>query len=268
MNAKQKRAYGKAFDKYSATVENKYRLQIEAALNKQVKQFTDYAENVGFANALTLIDHVVTTKPIEDVLKRLYLIEGKKSGRKEQQHLNATFGAELKSSRGDYSVKSIDFFTDWLDDLRTFFFNDGFLAVTRITETTRNWLREKTGKAMDEQKTFPQIRDELISDDINRRRANVIARTEVITVLNHSNHAAAEDSDLVFIREWSATRDKRTRHTHVLMDGEVVTNNQKFSNGGMYPGDPVLSAKERIQCRCTVIRSPLRDVFGKLVTKK
>jgi SPP1 gp7 family putative phage head morphogenesis protein len=268
MTNKQKRAYAKAFDKYSATVENKYRPQIEAALNRQVKQFIDYAENVGFANALTLIDHVVTVKPIEDVLKRLYLVEGKKSGRREQQHLNATFGAELKSAPGMYTTKSIDFFTDWLDSLRMFFFNEGFLAVTRITETTRNWLREKTSKAVDEGKTFPQIRDELITDGINRSRANVIVRTEVITVLNNANHVAAEDSDLVFIREWSATLDKRTRHTHVAINGEVITGDQHFSNGGMYPGDPALSAKERIQCRCTVIRSPLRDVFGKLVLKK
>lgn len=268
MNNKQKRAYAKSFDKYSAIVESKYQPLIEAALRKQVKQFNDYAENMGYANALLMIDTVVTIKPIEAVLRRLYLVEGKKSGRREQQHLNTMYGEELKHSGAVYTTKSINWFTDWLDSLKQFFNKEGFLAVRRITETTRNWLREQTTAAMNEQQTVPQIRDRLISPDINRRRANVIARTEVITVLNHANHAAAEDSDLVFIREWSSTRDKRTRHSHVTMNGEVVTNEQAFSNGGMYPGDPALSAKERIQCRCTVIRTPLRDVFGKLVMKK
>lgn len=267
MTKREKRAYARAFDKYSAVVESKYKPLIEAALRKQIKQFIDYAENVGFANALFLIDNVVTTQPVEAVLRRLYLVEGRKSGRREQQHLNTMYGAELKRSGQLYETKAINWFNDWLDSLERFFFNEGFIEVRRITETTRNWLRKQTTEALNEQLTFPQIRDRLITEDISRSRANVIGRTEVITVLNNANHVAAEASDIVFIREWSATRDKRTRHAHVVMDGETVSGDQRFSNGGMYPGDPVLSAKQRIQCRCTVIRSVLRDVFGKIVRK-
>ena len=54
-------------------------------------------------------------------------------------------------------------------------------------------------------------------------------------------------------KEWLATLDGRTRHSHAMLDGEKVDNEKKFSNGCMFPGDPNGPAAEVYNCRCTLI---------------
>lgn len=49
---------------------------------------------------------------------------------------------------------------------------------------------------------------------------------------------------------WLATRDGRTRDSHVLLDGELREVDEKFSNGCMYPGDPQGAPAEVYNCRC------------------
>ena len=54
-------------------------------------------------------------------------------------------------------------------------------------------------------------------------------------------------------KEWLATLDGRTRHSHAMLDGEQVDNDKKFSNGCMFPGDPNGPSWEVYNCRCTLI---------------
>lgn len=51
---------------------------------------------------------------------------------------------------------------------------------------------------------------------------------------------------------WLATRDQRTRDSHVLLDGELREVDEKFSNGCMYPGDPHGAPGEVYNCRCAM----------------
>ena len=51
---------------------------------------------------------------------------------------------------------------------------------------------------------------------------------------------------------WLATRDGRTRDSHVMMDGEMAEVDEKFSNGCMYPGDPNGAPAEVYNCRCAM----------------
>ena len=51
---------------------------------------------------------------------------------------------------------------------------------------------------------------------------------------------------------WLATRDSRTRDSHVLLDGELREVNEKFSNGCMHPGDPHGAPAEVYNCRCAM----------------
>ena len=50
-----------------------------------------------------------------------------------------------------------------------------------------------------------------------------------------------------------ATLDNRTRHSHATLDGEVVDNDKKFSNGCRFPGDPNGPPTEIYNCRCTLV---------------
>lgn len=56
------------------------------------------------------------------------------------------------------------------------------------------------------------------------------------------------------VKQWDAALDARTRSSHARVDGEIRENNEKFSNGLLYPGDPSGSAAEVINCRCALLQ--------------
>ena len=262
----------RAFKRQANALEAKYAPLIESALNSQIEAFLAYAEDMGINNALLHLNTIVLNKPVEDVLRRLYITEGRIAGRREEASIKDMYGEEWNNTFGKqagtpYRVKAMDFFTDWLSDLTNFFNYQGFNSVVRISNTTRDWLRRQASDGMEAGDTIPELRDRLITDGISRTRANVIARTEVITVLNAANQRAAEGSRLLMIKTWRTLRDKRVRHLHRDMEGEVQDLDTPFSNGGMYPGDPELSAEQRIQCRCTATRRGKRDGNGRLMRK-
>lgn len=54
-------------------------------------------------------------------------------------------------------------------------------------------------------------------------------------------------------KQWLATLDSRTRHSHAMLDGKTVDNQEPFSNGCMFPGDPQGPPQEVYNCRCTLL---------------
>lgn len=61
----------------------------------------------------------------------------------------------------------------------------------------------------------------------------------------------AESMGIELEKEWIATLDDRTRHTHRELHGERRPLDEEFSNGCMYPADPSGDAEEVYNCRCT-----------------
>ena len=51
---------------------------------------------------------------------------------------------------------------------------------------------------------------------------------------------------------WIATNDNRTRHSHALLDEEMVEVEEEFSNGCKFPGDPDGKPSEIYNCRCSM----------------
>lgn len=70
--------------------------------------------------------------------------------------------------------------------------------------------------------------------------------------LNSIKHANTYGLNLK--KQWLATLDMRTRDSHGAVDGELKAEDDKFSNGLMYPGDPTGGASEVINCRCTMLQ--------------
>jgi hypothetical protein len=88
-----------------------------------------------------------------------------------------------------------------------------------------------------------------------RMRATRIARTESTSAYNSGALAALADEG-VTNKRWVATRDSRTRPTHIRADGQVRPLVEPFDVGGrslQIPGDPSGPAREIINCRCTMI---------------
>ena len=81
------------------------------------------------------------------------------------------------------------------------------------------------------------------------------ARTMVTGAENkgrQDSYARAEADGIILQKEWIATNDSRTRHSHAALDGATVDQDKKFDNGLMYPGDPSGKPEEVWNCRCTV----------------
>lgn len=104
-----------------------------------------------------------------------------------------------------------------------------------------------------------------MADDLQKRittmsRDSAIrtARTAVTGAQNAGrmdSYAAAEKMGVKLKKEWLATLDARTRHSHAILDGEQVAQDKKFSNGCRFPGDPQGPPWEIYNCRCTLIAS-------------
>lgn len=102
-----------------------------------------------------------------------------------------------------------------------------------------------------------------MADDLQKRittmsRESAIrtARTAVTGAQNAGrmdSYAAAEKMGIKLKKEWLATLDARTRHSHAMLDGEQVAQDKKFSNGCRFPGDPQGPPWEIYNCRCTLI---------------
>ena len=54
-------------------------------------------------------------------------------------------------------------------------------------------------------------------------------------------------------KTWSTAGDMNVRDRHRALDGETVQIDERFSNGARYPVDPLLSAADRINCRCGLL---------------
>ena len=91
--------------------------------------------------------------------------------------------------------------------------------------------------------------------EMNKTQAIRSARTIVTGAENkgrQDSYARAEADGIILQKEWIATNDGRTRHSHAMLDGAIVDQDKKFDNGLMYPGDPNGRPEEVWNCRCSV----------------
>lgn len=91
--------------------------------------------------------------------------------------------------------------------------------------------------------------------EMNKTQAIRSARTIVTGAENkgrQDSYARAEADGIILQKEWLATNDGRTRHSHAVLDGAIVDQDKKFDNGLMFPGDPSGRPEEVWNCRCAL----------------
>ena len=96
---------------------------------------------------------------------------------------------------------------------------------------------------------------------INPHRARVIARTEVHDAATFSALQSVKDEaqalGATVTKKWVPVLDARTRDDHrAMFSKKPIDVNDLFTVGGekaLRPGDPNLSAKQRVNCRCAVV---------------
>jgi SPP1 gp7 family putative phage head morphogenesis protein len=87
--------------------------------------------------------------------------------------------------------------------------------------------------------------------DMNKSAAIRNARTATTGAENagrQDTYDEAVSKGVKMQKEWLATLDGRTRHSHAALDGEHVDTDKKFSNGCRFPGDPQGPPTEVYNC--------------------
>ncbi len=151
-------------------------------------------------------------------------------------------------SRFEFNITSD--IKSWLDKKAKIF-------ARSINETTFEKLKDQFQESLDagEDRNDLVKRIEETYGNINKTRANMIARTEVQAVSQKGTFEGYRQANMP-IKIWVAVRDNRTREWHADLDGMEVPLDQPFHtiNGNtlMFPGDPNAPAEEVINCRCTI----------------
>lgn len=103
-------------------------------------------------------------------------------------------------------------------------------------------------------KMAEHLRDRLIDMDyFSSIRAARTAATGAQNAGRMDTYVAAEAMGIKLHKEWMATLDGRTRHTHQDLDGESIEIKDTFWNGCAFPGDPDGPPEEIYNCRCTMV---------------
>jgi len=138
--------------------------------------------------------------------------------------------------------------------------------VVLVNDTTKGAIRDilgegfRTGLSVD---NMARQIDGLYLDTIIPNRSRVIARTESIRAANRGSLDAAKGTGLDILKRWVATFDGRSREDgkdgprphEIANDQAPVPVDSPFEVWGenlMHPGDPNGSARNTIQCRCTM----------------
>ena len=129
--------------------------------------------------------------------------------------------------------------------------------IEGIEADTRRRLRAVIEQSIREElrpnQTAARVR--ALFDDMTVDRARRIARTEVTGASNYGALVALQRGRGAAQRTktWRTRRDERTRETHRAAHGQTVPVGDPFIVGGerlQFPGDPMGSAAEVINCRC------------------
>lgn len=138
-----------------------------------------------------------------------------------------------------------------------------------IGTVTRNKLQRTIQRGLREAMSSKEVAREIEQDKsgiFSRERANRIARTETTGALNGGAWLARQElykDGIITEEEWLAIKDEDTRSTHFDADGQRKGQLGFFTVGGeqaRFPGDPLLSAGERINCRCTAIPIETKNI--------
>lgn len=190
----------------------------------------------------------VTSKQVIAVLAALYVDCGLAEARITYDSLTPAVKA----------LAPVALVSQWGARLKNFITGEGAESVRRITETTRKKVKQVLQQAAAAGDgvavAAKKLRGEVAAFSVARSKR--IVRTELVSASNYGSTLGAEATGLRLEKFWIATPGPRTRPEHQAADGQgAPLRDGFFVVGGepcRYPGDPLLSASMRINCRCAI----------------
>lgn len=184
-------------------------------------------------------------------LNNLYTVVGVAFAKAQYDELTSTKSMQTKKLPGAELVAS------WVGRLRRFFSGEGTTRVRGMQQTTGDIIKDTLNQARLDGLSIPEAANLLRQKvaTLSQARATLIARTEIVSASNLASKMGAESTGLALNMRWIATPGGRTRDTHRAANGQVAPLSGTFTVGGFparYPGDPLLPAKEIVNCRCAI----------------
>ena len=164
-------------------------------------------------------------------------------------------------------VNPNQYFDEWQNSFASYGSAVGAERVTLVSGTAKATLVKVTQNLMtdlDFQNLGIAEKTRILRSQFNKYsafQAERLVRTEATSA---ANFATLKSANTIFPaedlqKEWISATDERTRPTHRAVNGVVVNQTDFFTVGDslmMYPGDPRGSAKEVINCRCSIAPFP------------
>lgn len=234
----------KAYQKRRDTHQSYAERRVMRGLRQQI-QYVLEALPEGASQTLGNLPYLFKQSPLEDAYKDIYGRVGKDFAERSFRNLKST-GPTLTKDLED----------NWLEHMRNFAAYSAGERIRQVSRVTLSRIRTVLEQGINEGLGIEEIaRNMERSNAVNRVRARVIARTEIVSASNEGTQLGAESTGLDLKKVWIATNDDRTRTDHALMDGVIVDMRQKFVVGPdemKYPGDVDASAENVINCRCAL----------------
>lgn len=241
-------------------IERIFAPKIKTALKKQISSFVDDLTTLGIDYAVNQLPFYPWNQDMIPILQDIYRKAGLRGAVSEYRNL-------LQSTK-TAKYRGFGFNQEWVDNVLEYLrLNILNKAVIPITETTKKFILLTVNEAVKEGHGIDWIVRRITNDEILTARANTIARTETIRGANVGHVIGAKKFPYEVTKGWIASRDHRTRHSHRLVNGEKINEDDKFSNGLLFPGDPEGGAAETINCRCRVIYRAKRDSNGRIIPR-
>lgn len=163
---------------------------------------------------------------------------------------------EILSELGQTSI-SITF--DLLNEKALKFLEDKKIKFAiKVADTTHKAIINELSEGFEKGESIQELSNRIKDmPEFDMKRATVVARTEIISSSNAGTLQGYKESGVVIGKEWSSTKDERTRDHHKDVEGQrVALDNPFIVDGDLldYPGDNSYDAKASnvIQCRCSL----------------
>lgn len=273
MNQENKKLYSNRNDRRLRKYERLFVPVILKPLQKQFKAAANLIRNVGADAALKSIGELLIIPDLGEAIQKIYTSVGIATG-------NRVYAEIKKSARATEEKAGFGFDAKWTAEILNFFklylLNK---AVLPVSQEVRQRLVKLIEDGLAQGWSIDKIAFALESDGFPLTRARLITRTELGKAQWYGEELAKKESEYQTVDTWIAADDKRTRHSHNIMDGKQ-TKPGEFFRVPVYrgkvligydlmtgPGDPNGSAGNVINCRCVRASVAARDRTGKIIMK-
>lgn len=250
---------------YHGRYERYARPIFQRALKQSYQTILNNVSVINYDNYKAITTALLEIRPMNEAYSKVYTKVGLQHGKRIGREIN----------RNEKQFNPFEFERDWFSSILEWMRTNLTQRITAVNEYTIELINNLVEYSLEQNYTITQMRiyleKQLNSPKFNRMRSLRIARTETTTAANYGAFKAAENTGYEMIKEWISVMDDRTRHDHIIEDGQKVGQYESFimADGSelLFPGDQTAPGKQVINCRCTYSFRAKRDSEGNIILR-